>query len=86
MESDALRVRVAKLITEKTGALLDEVLADGLFANVGCDSLDLVEVSIAIDDEFDVDFQSRVRGKHLPKNLAEVMKTLEICLAEKAAA
>ena len=85
--SDSLaRNSVVELLAAMLGLPADRLLTDIPFAELGLDSLDVVEVGIAIDDEFDVDFQAKVSGKHLPKNLSEIMKILQLCLAEKAGA
>jgi len=86
VQDQSLRVRVIEVIADRTGVHREQLGEDIFFGELGCDSLDVVEVGIAIDEEFGVDFQAKATGKHLPKNLSEVMKILEICLAEKAAA
>lgn len=48
--------RVKRLIAENLGVSLDEVRADAAFIDdLGADSLDIVELVMAIEKEFDVE-------------------------------
>lgn len=48
--------RVKKIVSEQLGAALDEVQNDSSFVDdLGADSLDTVELVMALEEEFDLD-------------------------------
>ena len=48
--------KVKKIIAEKLSVEMDEVVADASFVDdLGADSLDLVELIMSMEEEFDVD-------------------------------
>lgn len=48
--------RITKLIAEQTQLAQDHIQpGDELVANLGCDSLDLLEMVMAVEDEFDIE-------------------------------
>ena len=46
--------KVKEIIAEELALDLEEVTADATFDDLGADSLDIVEVVMAFEDEFDV--------------------------------
>jgi acyl carrier protein len=62
--------RVKKIIAEKLGVDLSEVVPEASFVNdLGADSLDLVELIMTMEEEFDMD---------IPDDEAEKLKTVEV--------
>ena len=52
----ALEERVAEIIVEQLGVTRDEVVAEASFIDdLGADSLDIVELVMAMEEEFDVE-------------------------------
>ena len=48
--------KVKKIIAEKLSVEMDEVVADASFVDdLGADSLDLVELIMSMEEEFDID-------------------------------
>ncbi len=47
--------RVAKLLAEQFGLEPEEITEDTSFEDLGADSVDIVELSMNLEEEFDVD-------------------------------
>ena len=55
-EAAAIEDRIAKLIVEKLGVAADEVVPEASFLDdLGADSLDIVELVMAMEEEFDIE-------------------------------
>ena len=52
-DSDTLG-KVRSIISEQLGADLDKVGADAKFVDLGADSLDTVEIMMALEEQFDI--------------------------------
>ena len=64
----ALEERVSKIVVEQLGVSRDEVVADASFIDdLGADSLDIVELVMAMEEEFDVE---------IPDDDAEKIQTI----------
>lgn len=46
--------KVRKIIAEQLGSDLDKVAADAKFVDLGADSLDTVEIMMALEEEFNI--------------------------------
>lgn len=56
MSTDSVEKRVSEIIAEQLGIGDDEVLPDANFSSdLGADRLDLIELMMALEDEFDCD-------------------------------
>jgi len=75
-----LRERLAEIVGQYAGVARDEVLADTEFSDLGCDSLDVVEIGISIEQALSIDLQGKVAGRKLPRNLTELEKSVLACL------
>ncbi|MEA4955106.1 MAG: acyl carrier protein [Pseudoflavonifractor sp.] len=47
--------KVAKLLAEQFGMEADEITEDTSFEDLGADSVDIVELSMALEEEFDIE-------------------------------
>lgn len=54
MSTDAIFSKIVELLDDKFGIEADEVNRDTTFEDLDLDSLDLVEFSMAVEDELDV--------------------------------
>ena len=69
----ALDERVAEIIVEQLGASRDEVVAEASFIDdLGADSLDIVELVMAMEEEFNVE---------IPDEDAEKIQTIGAAIA-----
>ena len=69
----ALEERVAEIIVEQLGVSRDEVVAEASFTDdLGADSLDIVELVMAMEEEFDVE---------IPDEDAEKIQTIGAAIA-----
>ncbi len=56
MTDDSVETRVREIIAEQLGIGDDEVLPDAQFSSdLGADGLDMIELVMALEEEFDVD-------------------------------
>ena len=74
--NQGLRERLADMVGEQSGAPRAELLADKSFADMGLDSLSVVEISIFLEEQLRLDFQGKVAGHALPRNLTELEKVV----------
>jgi acyl carrier protein len=51
--------RVMKVVTEEMGLDINEVTGDSTFESLGADSLDKVEVVMAIEETFDIEISDK---------------------------
>jgi len=64
-----LEEKVKKIVTEKLSVELDEVIPEASFVDdLGADSLDLVELIMAMEEEFDIE---------IPDEEAEKLQTVQ---------
>ena len=69
----ALEERVAEIIVEQLGVSRDEVVAEASFTDdLGADSLDIVELVMAMEEAFDVE---------IPDEDAEKIQTIGAAIA-----
>jgi acyl carrier protein len=69
----ALEERVAEIIVEQLGVSRDEVVTEASFIDdLGADSLDIVELVMAMEEEFDVE---------IPDEDAEKIQTIGAAIA-----
>ena len=69
----ALEERVAEIIVEQLGVSREEVVAEASFTDdLGADSLDIVELVMAMEEEFDVE---------IPDEDAEKIQTIGAAIA-----
>ena len=47
--------KVAKLLAEQFGLEADEITEETSFEDLGADSVDIVELSMALEEEFDIE-------------------------------
>ena len=69
----SLEDKIKKIIAEKLGVDLDEVIPEASFVDdLGADSLDLVELIMSIEEEFDIEISDEDAEKLLTvKNALE---------------
>ena len=69
----ALEERVAEIVVEQLGASRDEVVAEASFIDdLGADSLDIVELVMAMEEEFNIE---------IPDEDAEKIQTIGAAIA-----
>jgi len=72
----SLKEKVFKLIEEKLEIDSDEIVPEASFVNdLGADSLDLVELIMSMEEEFDIDIDDRDAEKL--KTVQDVLDYLE---------
>lgn len=68
MSDPQLEQRVREIIAEQLGIGDEEIAADSTFTgDLGADSLDIVEVMMALEEEFEID---------IPEDVAERLETV----------
>ena len=60
-DKDHVAIRVKRLIAEKAGMGFKAIHDDFLIEDLGLDSVDMVELSMQIEEEFDVDASNSMR-------------------------
>jgi acyl carrier protein len=69
----ALEERIAEIVVAQLGVSRDEVLAEASFTDdLGADSLDIVELVMAMEEEFDIE---------IPDEDAEKIQTIGAAIA-----
>ena len=58
----------------------DDVLSDAAFTDLGCDSLDVVEIGLSVERALEIDLKDKAAGKNLPSNLTELERSVLACL------
>lgn len=66
--------KVAELIAEKIEADVSEIKPETKFEDLGIDSLDVTELAMSIEDEFDIEFEVSQEIKTVAELVAEVEK------------
>ena len=55
MKAEEIIERTRDLVQEELGVESDKIVPDATFENLGGDSLDIVELVMAVESEFDID-------------------------------
>ena len=76
MSHEELRARLAGIIEQVLALPRDAVLADTPFFELGCDSLDVLEIGFFLEREFGVDLEGKVHGRNLPRHLSDLVTVL----------
>lgn len=71
-----LRAQLAEMIEQNLALPRDAVLADKPFFELGCDSLDVLEIGFSLEREFGIDLEGKVNARNLPRHLSDVVKVL----------
>ena len=82
MTHEELRTRLAEMVEQALAIPRDAVLADTPFFELGCDSLDVVEIGFFLEREFDIDLEGKVNARNLPRHLSDLMRLLLANLPE----
>lgn len=63
--------RIREIVAEVTGVALDELSDDTPLEQLLCDSLDLLELTVALEEEYDI----AIKDEHLQKceNIGELI-------------
>ena len=64
--------KVAELIAEKIDVDVSEITADTKFEDLSIDSLDITEIAMSIEDEFDIEFEASADTKTVGDLVAAV--------------
>ncbi len=73
MSAEDINAKITKVIVEKLGVTEDQVKPDAAFVDdLGADSLDQVELVMALEDEFDIE---------IPDDEAEKLKKVSDIIA-----
>ena len=67
--TDAENAKIIEIIADKLSIDKSKISEDTSFEDIGADSLDLVQVTMAIEEEFDLD--------EIPEEASEKLKTLK---------
>lgn len=78
------RIKIVSIISDVLGAEKDKITDDKTLEDLGADSLDKVELVIAIEEEFSIDIVDE--AAELIVTVGDTIKAVESCLKEKAAA
>jgi len=84
MTSQDLRAQVAEKIARRTGANLDVLRADTPFADLGLDSLAVLEIGFMLEEEFKIEFEG-VNAQNLPRHVSDLARLVEVHLARPRA-
>jgi acyl carrier protein len=76
MTQQELRAQLAEMIEQSLALPREAVLADTPFFELGCDSLDVLEIGFFLEREFGVDLEGKVNARNLPRHLSDVVKVL----------
>lgn len=68
--------KVAALIAEKIDCYVTEIKPETKFEDLSIDSLDITEISMSIEDEFDIEFEPAQGMETVADLVAEVEKKL----------
>jgi acyl carrier protein len=79
-----LRDRIAELVEQRTGVSRATLLADTPFAELGLDSLGVLEIGFHLEKEFNVEFEG-VTAQNLPRNVSDLAKLVEARLVPQDA-
>jgi acyl carrier protein len=79
-----LRERLAVMIEGRVGASRQALLADTAFADLGHDSLAVLEIGFYLEQELGIDMQGEINGKNLPRNLSDLAAVIAPHLREGA--
>lgn len=81
MSQEAIFDKVQKIVSEQLGVDTSEVKPDASFANdLGADSLDTVELVMALEEEFDIEIPDEAA-----ENIATVQAAVDYILQKSAA-
>lgn len=82
MSQDEIETKLEAILTEQFGVPEDEIEPDASFEAMGLDSLDLVEVTLVIDEELGV----RIPDDRLPEieTPAQAVKVIQELQGEQA--
>ncbi len=64
--------KVAELIAEKIDVDVSEIKEDTKFEDLSIDSLDITEIAMSIEDEFDIEFEASADTKTVGDLVAAV--------------
>jgi len=73
--------KVKKIIVEKLSVDSTEVTPDASFEDLGADSLDIVEIVMALEEEFDIEISDEEAEN--AKSVGDVVKYLNSLLGEE---
>lgn len=73
--------KVKKIIVEKLSVDSTEVTLDASFEDLGADSLDIVEIVMALEEEFDIEISDEEAEN--AKSVGDVVKYLNSLLGEE---
>lgn len=73
--------KVKEIISDKLGINEDEITMDTLFEDLGADSLDIVELIMAIEEEYDVQVSDSEAEK--AKTVGDVVKYINTLVGEE---
>ncbi len=64
--NEEMKARLIKLIADQAGRLLDDVKPDSkLVADLGMDSLDLIETCMAVEEEFEIEISNEEAERYV---------------------
>ena len=72
-ENEMIYEKIAEIISDKMDIDADEITMDSTFESLKIDSLDMVEIVMDIEEEFDVSVED---AEHL-KSVADLVKYIE---------
>ena len=64
--------KIAELIAEKIDVDVSEIKGDTKFEDLSIDSLDITEIAMSIEDEFDIEFEASPEMKTVAELVAAV--------------
>ena len=84
MTQQELRTRLAEMIEQSLALPREAMLADTPFFELGCDSLDVLEIGFFLEREFGIDLEGKVSARNLPRHLSDLVKVLLENLPQQA--
>lgn len=77
MNVETIEARACRVIAEQMGMGPEEVTPESSFEKIGCDSLDFVEITMALEEEFEVQIEDEAWEPVWTKDVAAAIELIK---------